>query len=53
MSLAENVIENSLFTNAYRNYNFQVIKTNLFEMIALFHDLFEKVTLKGMGVPNL
>ena len=36
MTFAENVIENCFFTKAYRNYNFQVIKTELFKKIALF-----------------
>ena len=36
MTFAENVIENSLFTNAYRNYNSLAIKTKCFKKIVLF-----------------
>ena len=48
---AENVIENSLFTNAYRNYNFQVFN-GTFWGNSLINDLLGKVVLEGMGVPN-
>ena len=49
--LQENVIENSFFTIAYRNCNFQFIKTKLFERIALLNTYLEKQFLTGWECP--
>ena len=35
MTFAEHINESKLFTNTYRNYNFQVIKMKFLERIAL------------------
>ena len=54
MAFAKNVIENSHFTIAYRNHNFQYIKTKLFVRIALSYVIyvFEKVIFNWVGVPS-
>ena len=43
----KNVIENSLFTVAHRNCNFQFIRTKRFEMIARFNKYSEIELLTG------
>ena len=47
MTFAKNVIENSLFTIAYRNCNSQFITTKRFERIALFNTY-----VNFVGVPK-